>query len=171
MACCLFSRNNSHYCSSSCYPCPIFYSDNRCNCQTGSIVNPVVLPSLAFFALTTATEVVAGGIVPVTLVLNTGTAISSTTPGVANLTTGTYQAFYNVTSEIGAGGTNTFGLVLGGTTIPASTSTTTGTAGAQSTVSNSVIFTVGTPTTLSLNNLGADDVTVNNANLTIRKIS
>ena len=76
-----------------------------------------------------------------------------------------------MTSEISAGGTNTFGLVLGGTTIPASTTATTGNAGAQRADSNRVIFTVGTPTTLSLNNLGADDVTVNNANLTIRKIS
>jgi len=171
MACCLFSRNNSHYCSSSCYPCPIFFSNNRCNCQSGSIVNPVILPSLAFFVLTTAAEVPAGDVVPLTLVSNSGTAISSTTEGFANLATGTYEAFYNVTSEIGASGANTFGLSLGGTTIPASTSTTTGAAGGQTTVSNSVVFTVGTPTTLALNNLGIDTVTVNNANLTIRKIS
>ena len=171
MACCLFSTNRSYRCSSSCYPCPIFYSNNNCNCQTGAVVNPVVLPSFAFFSLTIPTEVTAGAEVPLALVTNSGTAISSTTAGFATLATGTYEAIYSVTSEIGAGGVNTFGLSLGGTTIPASVSTSTGAAGAQTTVGNSVIFTVGTPTTLALNNLAVDTVTVNNANLTIRKIN
>lgn len=172
MACCLFSTNRPYRCSSSCYPCPIFYNNNcNCNCQAGSVTNPVVLPSFAFFSLTTATAVDAGDIVPVALVTNSGTAISSTTPGVATLSAGTYEAIYSVTSEIGAGGANTFGLSLGGTTIPATVSVATGTAGAQTTVGNTAIFTLGTPTTLSLNNLGADTVTVNNANLTIRKIN
>lgn len=170
MACCLFSTNSSYRCSHSCYPCSIFFTNSNCNCQTGSVVNPVITPSLAFLALTTPTEVAIGAVVPVALISNSGTAITSTTPGTATLAAGTYEVFYNVTSEIGASGTNSFGLILGGTTIPASVSSVAGTAGAQATVSNNVIFTVGSPTTLSLTNLGADAVTVNNANLTIRKI-
>ena len=135
------------------------------------MVNPPIVPSLAFFSLTTPTEVASTAVVPVPLVSVTGTAISSPTPGTATLTAGTYEVSYAVTSVIGASGTNSFGLELNGTVVPASVTTATGTAGDTSTLTDSVIITVPSSTNLTLNNLGADSVTVNVANMTIRKIS
>ena len=166
---CFNSRRYS--CFGPYYPCPI--SCCSCRCCNNIVQNPVVVTTnLAFFALTTATAVDSGVLIPVTLITNVGTSITSPTAGTINLTPGTYEATYNVNSIIGASGTNSFGLQLGGTTIPASVSSVTGVVGDNSTVSDSVVFTVATSgSALTLNNLGADTIDVNVANLTIRKIS
>ncbi len=166
---CFNSRRYS--CFGPYYPCPISCCSFRC-CNN-VVQNPIVVTiNLAFFALTATTAVDSGAIIPVTLITNIGTAITSPSAGTINLTPGTYEATYNVSSTIGASGTNSFGLQLGGTTIPASVTSVTGTAGAVATVSDSVVFTVATSgTALTLNNLGVDTVDVNVANLTIRKIS
>ncbi len=163
--------SNRHSCVGPYYPCPI----SCCSCSRccSNIVQnpPVVATNLAFFALTTTTSVASGAIVPVSLVSNFGTAITSSSVGTATLSAGTYEATYNVVSVLGGNGTNSFGLQLNGAIIPASVSTTEGTAGEVSTVSNSVVFTVSATGTLTLNNLGSETVDVNVANLTIRKIS
>lgn len=168
MACFISRRYN---CYGPYYPCPI--SCCSCNCCCSNVVqNPIVVTiNLAFLSLTTVTEVASGGVVPVTLVSNVGTAITSTTPGVVNLSAGSYEVSYNVNSLIGSSGTNSFGLQLNGTSVPASISIATGTVGATTTQTNTSVITATSPSTLSLVNLGADTVDVNLANLTIRKIS
>ena len=168
MACFISNRNS---CFGPYYPCPISCCSCRC-CCANIVQNPSISTiNLAFFALTTPTTVASGAVVPMPLVSSVGTSITSTTPGTANLTPGTYEVTYSVTSVIGASGTNSFGLELGGTILPASVTTVTGVVGDTETVSGSAVLTVTATSTLSLNNLGADAVDVNVANMTIRKIS
>lgn len=151
------------------YPCNV--TTCGCNCSANNVVNPQVVQSYAFLALTTTTNVASGALVPVALVASSGTGITSATAGEVTLTPGTYQAFYNVTSEIGENGTNSFALSLDGTIIGNSVSSVSGTAGQTGALSNSVIFTVASNGTLRLVNNGEDAVDVIVANLTVRRIN
>ena len=165
MACFNSVRSN---CQGPYYPCPVCCC--ACNCSSNSVVNPVIESSFAFLNLPTTATVASGATVPVAIVFNNGTSIIATTTGEVNLAVGTYQLTYNVTSVVGASGTNSFGISINGATFSPSITTVSGTAGETVSVSNGVIISVVNPSVIRLVNLGTDDVSVTRANLTIRKI-
>lgn len=168
MACLNSYRKN---CYGPSTPCPVVCCSCT-NCCENLVQNPPTsTTNIAFFTLSTPTIVVIDSIVPVTLVFNAGTAIASPSVGNVVLATGTYEVSYNVTSVLGEDGTNSFGILLGGVVVPASIGSASGEAGDIVSISNSVILSVDSSTALTLNNLGDDTVTINVANLTIRKIN
>jgi len=166
---CLNSRRNNCFGPST--PCPVVCCSCTDCCENNVQNPPVITSTIAFFSLTTPTAILSVGVVPVTLVLNSGNGVTSPSVGTASLTAGTYEVSYNVTSIIGEDGINSFGLVLGGSVIPSSVASVDGATGDLATISNSVVFSTTGTQSLTLNNLGDDTITVNVANLTIRKIS
>ena len=158
-----------HNCFGPYYPCQVWTSVSRCDSNT--VVNPVIVPNFAFFTLASSVTVTSGGVVPLALVSSSGTAITLTTVGEITLAVGTYAVNYNISSILGASGSNSFGLTLNGVTIPASVTSVTGSAGDSASLSNSVIITVTSPSALRIVNLGTDAVVVNMANLFVQKLS
>jgi len=151
------------------YPCNV--TTSGCSCAGNNVVNPVINEEYVFMVLTETTTVASGDIIPVALTNFAGNAITSTEAGIVNMIPGTYQATFNVTSEIGAGGENSFALSLNDTVISVSSTSEEGSVGSVSSVSNSIIFSVTENSTLSLINNGSDTVNVQRANLTVRKIN
>ena len=166
MACfsnCRYTRNGPYY------PCQV--TTSFCNCTGNSVINPVSTESFAFLSLVSPATVDCEEIVPVALSSSGGSGITSTESGVVNLTPGTYQATFNVTSEIGASGENNFALSVNDEVLSSSISQVQGTIGNVESVSNSVVITISESSTLNLINNGTDEVTISNANLFVRRIS
>lgn len=151
------------------YPCNVWTSTTECDSNT--VINPIILPSYALFALATPTVVAGGGTVLLTPVTLSGTGIVSPVAGEITLLPGTYFVSYSIGSLFGASGTNAFGLSQNGVQIPSTVASATGTPGSATTLGNQTLITVTTPSVVRLVNYGADAVTVNSANLVIQRIS
>ena len=151
------------------YPCPV--TTSVCNCSENTVVNPALTENFIFLILSSPTPIESESTIPVVLSSFGGSGITLPETGVVGLVPGTYQATYNVTSIIGADGENSFALTLNGSVIAPSVSRTEGTSGENSSLTNSVIFSVTENSELRLINNGDETVTVNLANLTVRRIS
>ena len=151
------------------YPCDV--TTCGCNCAGNTVVNPTISEDFIFLTLVTPTEIDSGDLIPLTLSLSGGSGITLTDPGVVSLAPGTYQATYNVSSEIGADGVNSFAFELNGSVIASSATEVQGSVGNNVSQTSSVVFTITENGELRLINNGSETVTVNIANLTIRRIS
>lgn len=162
MNCCIFN-----------HPCPILCPSNLA-CRGGNnIVNPV-LPTnqYGFFNNTAPGSIATETIIPVTLNVGTGTAItaSTTTSGAVTLLAGTYEISYFAEGTIPSGGTISIKLSLNGTDVAGSTLTDTATAGNVINLTQTIIITVTQTSTLQLVNATSETTTYSNASMSIKRL-
>lgn len=158
-------------CGGFCYPTtprPIFIFGD---CDEGnSIINPILPTSFGYFVSTGGTAT-ANSIIPLTLASSRGSKITqSTTLGAITLTPGEYEITYSVNSTIPAGGTASVALYDNGALLPNSTTTVSGTAGNNVALTKTVVLTVLSTSTLSLQNTTASNFTYLNANVLVKEI-
>ena len=166
MSCNRFTLNNNGYFTGPYYPRPFFLLPEN---QSGSnnVVNPVRSEEWGFFVGLPA-SVTSGATLPLTLSSNAGTAISQQSPNAANITTGSYQLSYSVTAS-SATDPMSYGIELGGTLLPFSIITAEG-DGTTKTLSNSIIITSASNSTVEIVNLTAGTANVTRSTLTLTKL-
>lgn len=155
------------------HPCPIYCSSNLA-CQGGNnIVNPIV-PNhqYGYFNNLNVGQISADAIIPVTLDLGLGTAIteSTTTTGAITLLAGEYEVSYFAEGTIPAGGTMAIKLQLNNTDIPNTTLTSTQTVGNVVNLFQTIFITVPQTSTLKLVNAGTEETTFAGASVAIHKL-
>ena len=152
------------------YPREIFTCSCLNRCSIGTIVNPQVPREWAVFGLDTTTTVLADGVIPVTLLRSSGTAITDGGAGNVNLTAGVYQISYNVTATVPEGGLVSIVLELGGTEIATTNSLMSGTEGDAVSLSNQIIINLTDSQVLNLINKTDSNVSFESANISITKL-
>ncbi len=162
---CINDNNNGFY-TGPYYPRPFFIAPEN---QSGSnnVVNPARSEEWGFF-VGLPTTVANGGTVPLTLNASTGTAVSQQNAGVVSITTGSYQVSYNITAS-SATDPMQFGVELNGTILPFTVVTATS-GGSDVTLSNSVIITAPSNSTLRLVNLTAGNADVAISSMAVTKL-
>lgn len=162
MNCCIFN-----------HPCPILCPSNLACIGGNNIINPI-LPTnqYGFFNNTAPGGIATNAIIPVTLSVGIGTAItaSTTTSGAVTLLAGTYEISYFVEGTIPSGGTISAKLSLNGTDVPGSTLTNTATAGNVVNLGKTIIITVNQTSTLQLVNTTSETTTYSNASMSIKRL-
>lgn len=162
-----FTRCGNFCCPNT--PRPIFVFGDCDN--NNSVVNPVVLPSFGFFENNLGGTVPVNTIIPVTLTSSQGNNVSaSSTAGAVTLAPGRYEITYFVNGTLPASTTMSVALRANGVQVAGSTSTASGTAGNQTTLTKTIVLTVPVTTTLELYNNGTDALTISNVNILVKEI-
>lgn len=172
-ACCLKGANMPRMnCCISNHPCPILCPTNLA-CRGGNnIINPI-LPTnqYGFFNNTSPGSIATNAIIPLTLNVGSGTAITaSTTTGAVTLLAGTYEVSYFAEGTIPSDGTILTKLTLNGTDVAGSTLTDTATAGNVVNLAQTMIITVPQTSTLQLVNATSETTTYSNASMSIKRL-
>ena len=157
------------------FPAPIFNCWCRLasllNSSTVTIINPVVVSSNASFNAAAQT-IIAGGDLVVTLTSSSETAITTDGAGNISLPTGRYLITSRINGIIPASGEASYALYQNGVQIDSSISRTSGTGGANYTISMSEVAVVTNGRdNISLRNISAAAQTINNASMFIQKLS
>ncbi len=156
--CCIFN-----------HPVPICCPFVNLTC-TNEVVNPSFANDFGFFNNSAIGTVAPQAIIPVLLVSSEGTSIASNGAGAATLVPGSYQVSYLANGTVPASGTMSIKLELNGLQVPGSVLTATQTAGNVVNLTQSMIISITSPSTLELVNNSADNTAFAYASLSIRRI-
>lgn len=159
-------NNNACYTRSN-YPTPIFNCCRNTCSGNNSVVNPTRSEEWGFLTGETQ-EVAQDESLTLSMVAQTGTAVSQTVATEVDITTGNYQISYSVNASSSVNPMR-FGIMLGDTTLEYSVIGGEGDSNLQN-LSTSFIITVGSNSQLSIVNLTAGSVNISRANLSVTKL-
>lgn len=167
--------NFNQCCCGRNFPIPIFTCRRNLiallNQSDTTVVNPTVQSASIITSISSTQTVLSGGNVVPTQSFSQGNAISYDGNGTFTLLFGRYLVSYNLGGTIPASGDFSFGVYQNGALLPSSQSTSSGSVGNQTNVSNSVFVDITAPTgEITIKNTGTDPQVVSNGSIAIQKI-